>query len=153
MEAGFNLNARCIACLKGSSYEIEFAYGLLDSSERPLGRVPARTGMAAPRPLVHLRTRFEGWRSIGQMDPNGQLIRINWPISPNITVFHSSLWGQDSCHAWGWFCYLVFQGVHLHSMRPFMFRYIILLILTLYTCLQQPIDMLVITLRASLQAV
>ena len=51
-------------CLKGSSYEIEFAYGLLDSSERPLGRVPARTGMAAPRPLCHwfisLRTRFEG---------------------------------------------------------------------------------------------
>lgn len=33
---------------EGSSYEIEFAYGLLDSSERPLGRVPARTGMAAP---------------------------------------------------------------------------------------------------------
>ena len=33
---------------EGSSYEIEFAYGLLDSSERPLGRVPARTGMAVP---------------------------------------------------------------------------------------------------------
>lgn len=33
-------------------YEIEFAYGLLDSSERPLGRVPARTGMAVS--FVHL---------------------------------------------------------------------------------------------------
>ncbi|CAJ1355885.1 unnamed protein product [Effrenium voratum] len=30
-----------------SSFELEFAYGLLDSGERPLGRVPARTGMAA----------------------------------------------------------------------------------------------------------
>ncbi|CAJ1445416.1 unnamed protein product, partial [Effrenium voratum] len=29
-----------------SSFELEFAYGLLDSGERPLGRVPARTGMA-----------------------------------------------------------------------------------------------------------
>eukprot|EP00434_Breviolum_minutum_P025895 symbB.v1.2.022896.t1/scaffold2015.1/size92276/9 len=37
---------------EGSSYEIEFAYGLLDSSERPLGRVPARTGMAVS--FVHL---------------------------------------------------------------------------------------------------
>lgn len=102
MEAGFNLNARCIACSPFANLVLLLSLDMFEGLQlrdrvclRSVGLFRAPIGSSASShwngcastimPLVHI---FEDkvWR-LKINWPNGQLIRINWPISPNITVF------------------------------------------------------------------